>query len=83
MISTTIMPKIFQRLPLVKAALRLKLFQGPVCSTTQTGIATKHVVHRMNPGTTAKQNQQSHQQFSFWYSMDFFGVLRLDECGSG
>ena len=48
-----ISPKIFQRCPLVSAALRLRLRHGPVRSTTQAGVATHHIVRRMKKGTRA------------------------------
>ena len=61
--TTTIMPNIFQRLPFVRAALRLKLFHGPICSTTHAGVATNHIMSSMMPGKTrSKQANRPEQQ---------------------
>ena len=46
-----ISPKIFQRWPLVRLALRCMLAIGPAPSSTQTGNATDHITSSITPGT--------------------------------
>ena len=43
-------PKIFQRCPLVSCELRPMLSIGPVCSMTQAGVATNHIMASMIAG---------------------------------